>query len=575
MKTSTGAFPILVLAGLLSAYQVQAEESEESPLATESEDVAATDEEAETTDAEPEEEPRPEVLTVPDILNFLVREGVVTKEQAEELVAEAGVKSRGRVGAAVDVVKELDKEHKKVMDPSIVRVPYIPQYLKDEIRDQVQIGLKEDVVRDVMGQAKTEAWGVPGTMPTWTKRIKLSGDFRARYQGDIFSDGNDGFFYRDYNKVNSAGRELSATNEFDLNTQEDRHRLRARARIAIKAKVTEGINFKARLASGSRTDPLSTNETFEAYDGSYEISFDQAYLKFENLSKSDQFYIGKMSTPFAGTDLMWDSDLKLDGIANRWWFFRSEDNDEEIYFDPYVSAGIYSLDEINLESKDKWLYAVQTGFNWSTYSQNIFSVSLAYYHYENVTGELNAPFSIENDYTVPEYFQKGNTVFNINSDDDPDTVLYALASEFRNVGLNATADFTFFAPIHIYVTADYFVNIGYDREEIDAKLVSEDVDSDEDTAYQLKFKIGWPKLAKRRDWQASLIYRYVEADAFIDAFTDSDFHLGGTDGKGTIIKGSYAFRENTWITVSWISTNEIKRAPLGIDTLQVDLNTKF
>ena len=135
MKTISKYAPYLLCLGLGAGQLALAEEAIQAAQASNPAEAAE------------EEQAKPEVITVPDLLNFMVREGIVTKEKAEELIEDAGIKSRGRVGGAVDVTKELDKEHKKDMDPSVVRVPYIPQYLKDEIRDQVQIGLKEDVTR--------------------------------------------------------------------------------------------------------------------------------------------------------------------------------------------------------------------------------------------------------------------------------------------------------------------------------------------------------------------------------------------------------------------------------------------
>ena len=82
-------------------------------------------------------------------------------------------------------------------------------------------------------------------------------------------------------------------------------------------------------------------------------------------------------------------------------------------------------------------------------------------------------------------------------------------------------------------------------------------------------------MKKRSDWQFTTAYKYLERDAVLDAFTDSDFHLGGTDTKGWILGGSYGLGANAWLTLRWLSANEIDGAPLAIDILQVDVNAKF
>ena len=87
--------------------------------------------------------------------------------------------------------------------------------------------------------------------------------------------------------------------------------------------------------------------------------------------------------------------------------------------------------------------------------------------------------------------------------------------------------------------------------------------------------IGADAIRKLHDWQVFVGYRYLERDAVLDAFTDSDFHLGGTDAKGWILGGDYGLARNTWLTLRYLSADEIDGPPLGIDVLQLDLNTRF
>ncbi len=68
----------------------------------------------------------------------------------------------------------------------------------------------------------------------------------------------------------------------------------------------------------------------------------------------------------------------------------------------------------------------------------------------------------------------------------------------------------------------------------------------------------------------------------LDAFTDSDFRLGGTNTQGWILGGAYGLTDNTYLTARYMSAEEIDRpalgsgrARLGIDVLQLDLNSRF
>jgi hypothetical protein len=61
----------------------------------------------------------------------------------------------------------------------------------------------------------------------------------------------------------------------------------------------------------------------------------------------------------------------------------------------------------------------------------------------------------------------------------------------------------------------------------------------------------------------------------LDAFTDSDLRLGGTDVKGYILGGSYGLARHTNLTVRILSGDALSGPPLSIDSLQVDLSTRF
>ncbi len=93
--------------------------------------------------------------------------------------------------------------------------------------------------------------------------------------------------------------------------------------------------------------------------------------------------------------------------------------------------------------------------------------------------------------------------------------------------------------------------------------------------YQVMLTYGWPIVAERYTWRVYGEYRYLERDAVLDAFTDSDFHLGGTDAKGWIVGGDYAIDENTVLSFRYLTSDSIDAAPLSIDSFQLDLSAKF
>ena len=55
-----------------------------------------------------------------------------------------------------------------------------------------------------------------------------------------------------------------------------------------------------------------------------------------------------------------------------------------------------------------------------------------------------------------------------------------------------------------------------------------------------------------------MLYRYLERDAVLDAFTDSDFHLGGTDAKGYQLGFDLGLSRGAWLRLQ-VSDSERDR----------------
>ena len=91
--------------------------------------------------------------TVINLLQALVDQGVLTREKAAQLVKAAQDKAAADAAALAKA------------DEGAVRVPYVPQIVKDEIAKQVAATVKPTVVADVVDtDAEVEKWGVPGAL---------------------------------------------------------------------------------------------------------------------------------------------------------------------------------------------------------------------------------------------------------------------------------------------------------------------------------------------------------------------------------------------------------------------------
>lgn len=526
-------------------------------------------------------------VTAQDLLKLLIDEGVIDKSKVKTLSEKLKARQRSTAGAAVEPTSLDSKDVKPSSEAGVVRVPYVPKYIKDEIRDQVRIGLKEDVTRDVMAQAKQEQWGLPGALPDWVNRIRFSGDMRVREESVFYVDGNTQGDYLDMAYINSKGTLSAADPKIFQNISEDRHRLRGRFRLGAKAKVNSTVEVGARLVTGNIGDPVSTNQTLGNYSQKWQTDFDLAYLKYTSTEKQLIASGGRIENPFFGSDLVFDSDLTFEGIAASYWWLRSTGIEAEFQsFDPFITLGVFPVGEVERSSQDKWLYAAQTGFQYEFGSQSKLTAAIGYYAYDNIVGRRNALEDTTLDYTAPAFMQKGNTLFDIRNNLSPTStsVLFANASDYRLADLYVEYDVANFAPIHVILAGDYVKNLGFDKNDVAARTGFAIDEKNE--GYQARVTVGWPQITKYGDWQVSFIYRYVERDAVLDAFTDSDFHGGGTDAKGYILKFDYGLLDNVWLTARWLSANEIDgnsypqttglgTGKLGIDTLQVDLNAKF
>ncbi len=547
--------------------------------------------------------------TTINLIEELVKKGVLSEKVADEMVKRA---QDDAIAEAKNMQTQQKESQSPVMpvDPGEVRVPYVPQFVKDEIRQQLRHELKEEVVGDVMQKAKTEKWGLPEALPDWVNRFKLSGDMRLRSQNEFMSDDNAFQIYKNFQAINSAGSPSKAGLDQWLNTTKDRHRFRERVRLAIDAKITDNFKAGIRLATGNQPDPVSTNQSLGNTGGQYDFNVDRAYLKYDAVNDEGFKWLtltgGRIANPWyvgggeftGGSELVWDTDLSFEGFAatarhslgNAANIPNKYDNSREVY----ITAGAFPLQETELSSSAKWLFGGQLGIDWGFDNQDAFRAGIAYFDYQNIGVKPNIRANslcsnnfAENNFSVPQFLQFGNTMAPIcNVNDSSGTVagLYGLASDYNIINVNMAYDLAKFAPYHLIVAADYAKNIGFDSTKVNAlnPVQQNDVSgnrssliADETNAWQVRLDFGWPKVDNAGEWNVFALYKYVERDAVLDAYSDSDFHLGGTNAKGWVLGGNYGLMKNVWFTGRWLSTDVITGARYGIDTLQLDINAKF
>jgi polyhydroxyalkanoate synthesis regulator phasin len=506
--------------------------------------------------------------TVVNLLQGLVQRGILTQEDAQKMVADA--QSRAQTEVAAQRAQEKAEE-------GAVRVTYVPETVKDEIQAAVAKDVAPVVVDDVVARAKDEGWGVPGALPQWVRNLDINTLLRVRGEGDYFDDQNAQNTYLNFNAINKAGGIGKAGPDALLNTTEDRARLRARLRVDIKADVAPHVTARFGVSTGNFSDPVSMNETLGNYDQKLNFGVHNASIEWktwnERQTRSFDLYAGRFDNPFLHSNLIWDEDLAFEGLAGTIGFdvFRRRD----VSFDRgvWLTLGAFPVDEVELTQSDKWLYAGQIGLALPIADSSAFRLAGAYYQFRNMTGLRNAPDSKLNDYTAPLLLSKGNTLFDIRNDLDPSTNLFALAADYALANVTAQFDFGAFGKNRVQLTLDYVENRGFDAAEVEARI-GQPVTA-RTRGRQAELSIGRERVREAHEWRAFATYRYVQRDAMLDAFTDSDFALGGTDSQGYIIGFELGLARNTWLTTRWYSSNEIDGPPLGIDVFMLDWNTRF
>ena len=471
----------------------------------------------------------------------------------------------------------------------VVRVPYIPESMRREIREQVK--------QEVLAQAKEERWAAPGALPGWIDRFHFVGDVRVRSDSFRLAKDNSAAGVANYGSsgVTRAADLVGANGNYsgvpNVNTQDDFSRTRLRLRFGGTIKVADTASAGFQISTGSTTGPTSTNQTMGQGFNKYSLVLDRGYVTLNPIPWL-ALTGGRMANPFFSTDLVWADDLNFEGFAAN-------------YARPltpsltgFVTAGWFPLRTDNpLQSSSRDIRAIQAGMNWHFAPTSDFKFGAALYDYHGMEGQLEADARYgppsSSDYGARSEYpnglrQRGNTLFIVNAIADPlsGTTYWGLASGFRELNLTGSLDLARFDPVHVILTGDYVKNLAFDRNKIAQRTGSQVVDG-KDYGYQAKLTVGHPEMTRWGDWNVSLAYRWLGSDAVLDAFTNSDFGMGGTNNKGYILGGSYGIDKNTWLSARWMASQLIdSMAPkvqgsttaptrLKVDLFQVDLNAKF
>ena len=284
---------------------------------------------------------------------------------------------------------------------------------------------------------------------------------------------------------------------FDVEGKPNRDRNRIRARAALIADVTPTIEVGLGLASGG-DDPVSSNQTLGGGGSTKDLRIDLAYFDWDGL-KDTHVVGGKFSNYIhrAGKNaLLWDGDWRPEGTGIKW------DNGK------FFANALGTWIESDSNKDQSFAYLTQLGIKLPIGDSAKLTAGVGYHNFQT---KGNGSYFGDDD----DFF--GNSF-------DPETNTY----------------------IYDYEELEFFADLGFEMFGHPALVFGNYVqnqDADEnDTGWAVGFMYGSAK--NKGEWQFGYVYQRLEADAVLGLLTDSDFGGGGTDSKGSIIKGSYAFYKN-------------------------------
>ena len=529
----------------------------------------------------------------------MVEKAVITPEQGDALIAQSRIEAQA-ARIAADAAKAPAPAGDAPPKDGVVRVQHVPETVKQQLREEIR--------RDVMDQARAENWAQPQAVPEWTKRFRFTGDVRLRHESRLYPSGNDtSGAFPNFNEINhGAPYDASSSNPNfapQRNVNEDRDRMRLRVRLASDIDLGEDFTAGVRVATGHNDSPVSANQTLGLNGGftKYAIWLDRGFIRYTSPKSADlgaTLSFGRFDNPFFSSQMVWDEDVGFDGVCARLDYKLTES------VRPFATAGFFPIFNSNLNfasnqpvktpSEDKFLYAAQVGSKFNLAKDFDLKAAAAFYMFDNVEGRLSDPYvplseddAGSTDETRPAFAQNGNSYMALRNI-LPDASngfgttnqfqYYGLGTPFRIGTLTARADYGGFDPFHLSLTGEVVKNFGFDRDRLRSLAVNNRENGafkGGDMGYDLQLNIGAPALEKRWDWIVGLGYRYVESDAVMDAFANSDLGNGGTNLKGYTLSGSLALSHSVFVQARWFSAESIAGPTFRADTLFLDITARF
>jgi hypothetical protein len=351
-----------------------------------------------------------------------------------------------------------------------------------------------------------------GEISDWLERTKTKGDINLFFQA------------QDTEKALFPSRDQGIV------------RLRAGLEFIINDQWNVGIGF-----ASVGHDPGSTYFTLNDTLDSISRRLDDTYNLDMN-NERPSFIAGDFKDPiYRAQGLIWDRDIKSDGIAATINFKPLNNLDLEVF----VTPAYFFPDEFANRKYNPSMVVFQPGVIWKIDKTSSLKFALTYYMYDNVRG--------------------GRFTHNNLSDDDDgwnminDNDLFAMDAEFSYdlsaMARNKLTDMVPYAAIFGQFISSDLYNI--------------------DQGVLMGLKLGNEKVEERGQWQFIYNYRKLERDGWLDFLPDSEFYMGDTALMGSEYEFKIGVNKNIALGLDYYS-KPFKGNPGQTEyLLQADLVFKF
>ncbi|MDP3920586.1 MAG: putative porin [Candidatus Omnitrophota bacterium] len=384
---------------------------------------------------------------------------------------------------------------------------------------------ERSVLPEPAGNFKENLKASIGDSDRWLKDLDFKGDVRLRYEALDFSDGE------------------------TVKGTRDRNRFRYRLRFGWDKQLYDDLSLGFWLASGDTAAGTSTNDTLDTDFSKKLIWIERIYVNYTpSYIKGLRITAGKFENPLVSTALVWDSDIRPEGLYEHYKFSLMGGK-----VSPFVTLGQWILQEDSVGAPgDAELFVYQTGLDWIA--------SDDFLNDQPLKVKLAASYYDFTDYG-DSFVAAGGNPLQANGN---------LAAQDFNLGdVYFETRFTPIKigdkPVPLKLFAHYIQNFDGSAIQTTTSL------DDQDYAYGYGLQVG--EIKAPGDWTFYWRYGFIAPNAVPGGLADADF--GAANRRGMQGSFTYRLRDNLDFEFTTYLTGNVTGVDTENRTFQSNLLMKF